>query len=460
MRDALRGVEHDHTAGDLNRSILLLAVPMVLEMAMESVFAVADVFFVGRLGPEAVATVGLTESVITLVYAVAIGLSMSTTAMVSRRIGEKDRDGAVRAATQALVLGLLVAVGLGIPGAIFAPEILALMQADPETIAVGSGFTRVLLATNGVILFLFLQNAVFRGAGDAAIAMRSLWLANGINLVLDPCLIFGLGPFPELGLTGAAVATTLGRGCGVAYQFRALRRGTGRLRLAGPEFRVHLETMRKLVRVSLGGIGQFLVATSSWIFLMRIMAGFGATAVAGWTIAIRVAMFALMPSWGLSNAAATLVGQNLGAKQPDRAERAVWRTGAYNMAFLGAVSVTMLLWAEPIVSLFLAGDDPGEDAAVLAVGVRALTILAYGYVFYAWGMVLLQAFNGAGDTGTPTRMNLLCFWACEIPLAWLLAARLGVGPPGVAWAVMIAEVLLTVISLVLFRRGAWKTRQV
>jgi putative MATE family efflux protein len=460
IKDSLSGVEHDYTTGNLSRAITLLAVPMVLEMALESVFAVADVFFVGRLGPDAIATVGITESVITLVYAVAIGLSMATTATVARRIGEKDKPGAVRSSTQALALGALIAIAIGIPGALFAPEIMALMRADPETIAIGSGYATVMFATNAVIMFLFLNNAIFRGAGDPVIAMRSLWLANGINLVLDPCLIFGLGPFPEMGLTGAAVATSIGRGVGVAYQFRALRNGTGRIHLAGPCFRLNRDAMVRLLRVSAGGIGQFLIATSSWVLLMRIMATFGATAVAGWTIAIRVVMFALMPSWGLSNAAATLVGQNLGAKQPDRAEKAVWMTGFYNMLFLVSVAVVFVLLAEPIVGLFLSGSDAASDAAVLATGVEALKVLSYGYVFYAWGLVLVQAFNGAGDTGTPTRMNLVCFWMCQIPLAWILAKEAGWGPSGVIWAVVISESLLTVISLIAFRRGKWKERTV
>ncbi len=460
MRDSLRGHQHDYTSGNLNRAITLLAIPMVLEMAMEAVFALADVFFVGRLGPHAVATVGITESVITLVYAVAIGLSMATTATVARRVGEGDHPGAIRSATQALALGGLLAALIGIPGAYFAPRILELMRADPEVIAMGSGYTSVMMATNAVILFLFLNNAIFRGAGDAVIAMRSLWIANGINLVLDPCLIFGLGPFPELGLTGAAIATTIGRGTGVLYQFRALRRGDGLLKLAGPEFRLHPQAMWKLLRVSAGGIGQFLIGTSSWIILMGIVAAFGATAAAGWTIAIRVVMFALMPAWGLCNAAATLVGQNLGAQQPERAERAVWLTGFYNMIFLGTVAVIFISWAEQIVGLFLSDTDAASDAAVLAIGSKALRTLSYGYVFYAWGLVLLQAFNGAGDTGTPTRLNLVCFWMCQIPLAWWLSHQGGWGPDGVFWAVVISEALLTVLSLWAFRRGKWKEQEV
>lgn len=454
LRDSLSGHAHDYTQGNLHRAILLLAIPMVLEMAMESVFAVCDVWFVSRLGPEAVATVGLTESVLTLVYAVAIGIAMSTTALVARRTGEKDARGANVAAGQAVTLGLVLAVLLGIPGAIFGPDVLRLMGASERTVEVGGGFASVLLGTNGVILLLFLQNAIFRGAGDAVIAMRSLWIANGVNLVLDPCLIFGLGPFPEMGVTGAAVATTLGRGTGVLYQMRALRRGVGRVRLDASAVRFDPRAMWKLLRLSLGGIGQLLVATASWVVLMRIMAPFGDQALAGYTIAIRVIVFALLPSWGLANAAATLVGQHLGARDPARAERAVWLTGSYNMAFLLAVTVAFVALADPLVRLFT--DDP----AVIATGARALRVIALGYVFYAWGMVMTQAFNGAGDTLTPTLANLACFWACQIPLAWTLARGLELGPDGVFWAVMGAETLLALLMMALFRRGRWKDRVV
>jgi putative MATE family efflux protein len=396
LLDAIRGREHDYTSGRLNRAITLLAIPMVLELAMESLFAICDVYFVGRLGSEAVATVGLTEAVLTLLYAVGIGLGMSTTAMVSRRIGEKDMAGAATATAQAMTIGLGVAAMVGIPGALFGPTVLQLMGATSETLAIGGRYTSILLGSNVVIMLLFLNNAAFRGAGDATIAMRSLWLANGLNLCLDPCLIFGLGPFPELGVTGAAVATTIGRGVGVLYQFRALRRGVGRLRLQSGGFGVVPSVMLTLLRLSLGGIGQMLVATASWVVLMRIMSPFGADAVAGYTIAIRIIVFAILPSWGLSNAAATLVGQNLGAGRPERAERAVWLTGAYNMVFLAAVSVVFVVLADPLVALFQ------DEATVVSVGSRALRVLSYGYVFYAWGMVMSQAFNGAGDTLTPT----------------------------------------------------------
>ena len=443
--DALRGRAHDYTTGSLNRAIVLLAVPMVLELAMESVFAICDVFFVGRLGSEAVATVGLTEAVLTLFYAVAIGLGMATTAMVSRRIGEKDTAGAATATTQAIAIGVGVAVLTGIPAFLFGPDVLRLMGGSPETVAVGGGYTSILLGTNVVVMLLFLNNAAFRGAGDATVAMRSLWLANAINIVLDPCLIFGLGPFPEMGVTGAAVATSIGRGIGVVYQLRAFHLGVGRIHLPWAALRIDLKAMMTLVRLSLGGIGQMLVATSSWVVLMRIMSPFGADAVAGYTIAVRIIVFAILPAWGLSNAAATLVGQNLGAGRPDRAERSVWLTGVYNMAFLAAIAVVFVVFAEPLVAIFQ------DDARVVAVGSEGLRVLSYGYVFYAWGMVMSQAFNGAGDTLTPTWVNLVCFWGCEIPLAWFLAAVPEFGPSGVFWAIMVSETLLPLVMIELFQ---------
>lgn len=452
VSDALRGREHDYTIGSLNRAITLLAIPMVLELAMESLFAICDVYFVGRLGAEAVATVGLTEAVLTLLYAVAMGLGMSTTAMVSRRIGEKDPAGAAVSATQAMAIGVGVAALVGIPGAFLGPSVLRLMGATPETLAIGGHYTAILLGSNVVIMLLFLNTAVFRGAGDATLAMRSLWLANGINIVLDPCLIFGLGPFPELGVTGAAVATTIGRGAGVCYQLWAFRRGVGRIHLHLGVVRVVPAAMLTLLRLSLGGIGQMLVATASWVALMRIMAPFGADAVAGYTIAIRIIVFATLPAWGLSNAAATLVGQNLGAGRPDRAERTVWLTGVYNMVFLAIISVVFVTLADPLVRIFQ------DDAAVVSVGARGLRVLSYGYVFYAWAMVMSQAFNGAGDTLTPTWANVGCFWGCQIPLAWWLARGREMGPDGVFWSVMLSDVLLALVMIELFRRGRWKGR--
>jgi putative MATE family efflux protein len=454
VRDGLSGRHHDYTRGSLHRAIALLAIPMVLELAMESLFAVVDIFFVSRLGAEAVATVGMTEAVLTLLYAVAIGLSMSTTAMVARRIGEGDRAAAAVAAVQAIAIGLVVAVVTGVPGVLLGPEVLRVMGASPGTLETGGTYASIMFGSNAVILLLFLNNAIFRGAGDPVVALRSLWLANGVNLVLDPCLIFGLGPFPELGVTGAAVATTCGRGVGVLYQFYALRRGDSRIRVTREARRIDLAVMLRLLRLSFGGIAQMIVATASWVALMRIMAPFGAEAVAGYTIAIRIIVFAILPSWGLSNAAATLVGQNLGAGQPARAERSVWLTGLYNTVFLIVVTVLFVFAAETLVGLFQ------SEPAVVAVGARALRVISYGYVFYAWGMVMAQAFNGAGDTMTPTWMNLVCFWGCQVPLAWTLAGAAGLGPDGVFWSVMLSETLLALVMIELFRRGRWKGRVV
>jgi len=454
VREALRGSHHDYTAGPIGRAIILLAIPMVTEMVMESVFAVVDVFWVAHLGPNAVATVGLTESMLALVYTAAMGLSIGVMAMVARRIGEKNPAGAAEAATQGIALGVMVAAVFGVLGAIFAPRLLGLMGASPEVIAIGSGYTRVMLGGNVVIVLLFLINATFRGAGDAAIAMRVLWLANWINILLGPCLIFGLGPFPELGVRGAAIATTIGRGTGVLYQVYRLMRRDGRIVIHRDQVRLQPAVMRTLLRLSGSGTFQVLVGTASWIWLMRIISTFGAPAVAGYTIGIRILIFALLPSWGLSNAAATMVGQGLGAGKPERAERAVWLAGLYNMFFLGGVGVVFVFLAGPIVALFT------TDPAVAPVATACLRIVSYGYVFYAWGMVLTQSFNGAGDTWTPTWLNFFCFWLWEIPLAWALAVHFGLGPRGVFFAITIAFSTLAVISAILFRRGRWKLRSV
>jgi putative MATE family efflux protein len=454
VRASLRGEAHDYTSGSLTRAIWLLAIPMVLEMTMESTFAIVDVFFVSRLGDEAVAAVGVTESMLTIVYAFGIGLAMATTALVARRIGERNVDGAVRGATAAIALGVGIGLVLGLPCLAFAPELLRLMGTEPAVVETGAGYTRAVLGGNLVVLLLYLNNAIFRGAGDPALAMRVLAIANGINVVLDPCLIFGLGPFPELGVTGAGIATLVGRGAGVGYQLWMLRRGAGRIALRGPAARIERPIVAELVRLSLGGVAQLLIATASWVALMRIVAPFGKEALAGYTIAIRIVVFALMPAWGLGNAAATLVGQNLGAERPERAERSVWLTGLYNMAFMGAVTVVFLACAPALVRIFT------EKPETHALGVSALRILAYGYVFYAWGMVIAQAFNGAGDTLTPTRLNFLCFWCFQIPLAWTLARPLELGPPGVFWAVCVSESVLAVSAMLLFRRGRWKEAKI
>src|SRR5580765_3619202 len=447
IREALRGSQQDFTTGSLNRAILLLAIPMVLEMVLESLFAVVDVFFVGRLGADAVATVGLTESLLSLIFAVAIGLSMSTTAMVARRIGEKDPEDASVSGVQAIVLGLSVSLLVGVPCFIFAPKLLQLMGATPDIVATGSGYARLALGGSGAILMLFLNNAIFRGAGDAAIAMRLLWVSNVINLVLDPCLIFGLGPFPRMGVTGAALATFTGRSIGVLYQFYRLGKGTDRLPSLVRHLRVNLAVLWRLLRVSITGILQFAIAHTSWIGLVRIVSTFGAAALAGYTIAIRIIIFVILPSWGLSNAAATLVGQNLGAKKPDRAESSVWRTGFYNMVFLGAVGVVLIVFAEPVVRLFT------QDREVVPLAASCLRILSYGNIGYAYGMVMLQAFNGAPDTVTPTVVNFFGFWLLEIPLAYFLAIPLHMQARGAYFSIVAAEAAIAAVSIVLFKQG-------
>jgi putative MATE family efflux protein len=415
---------------------------------------VVDVFFVGRLGADAVATVGLTESLLTLVFAVAIGLSMSTTAMVARRIGEKDPEGASVAGVQAVILGLAISLVVGVPGFVYAPELLKLMGASPDIVATGSGYARIALGGCGAVMMLFLNNAIFRGAGDAAIAMRLLWISNIINLILDPCLIFGLGPFPRLGVTGAALATFIGRSIGVLYQFYRLARGTERLASLAHHLGLNLVILWRLIRVSITGILQFAIANTSWIALVRIVSTFGAAALAGYTIAIRILIFVILPSWGLSNAAATLVGQNLGAGKPDRAEGSVWRTGFYNMLFLGGVGVLMILFAQPIIRLFT------HDPEVIPLAASSLRILSYGNIGYAYGMIMLQAFNGAGDTVTPTWVNLFGFWFLEIPLAYWLAIPMGLRSKGAYFSIVIAECAIALAGVILFRRGRWKHQRI
>ena len=452
--EALRGSHQDYTVGSLNRSIFLLAIPMVMEMVLESLFAVVDVFWVGRLGANAVATVGITESMLALVFAVGMGLSLSTTAMVARRIGEKDPEDAAISAVQAIALGLAVSLAMGIPLGIFAPHLLRAMGAPEAVVATGSGYARIALGGCGAIVMLFLNNAIFRGAGDAAIAMRLLWVSNILNLILDPCLIFGLGPFPRLGVTGAALATFTGRSIGVLYQFYRLLKGTERIHVATRHLRLNLEVLWRLLRVSLTGILQFTIANASWIGLVRIISLFGAAAVAGYTVAIRIVIFFILPSWGLSNAAATLVGQNLGARRPDRAEQAVWRTGFYNMIFLGAIGIFFFVLAEPAVRLFI--DDP----TVTPIAATALRILSCGNVGYAYAMVMLQAFNGAGDTITPTIVNFFGFWVLELPLAWWLAVRVGMHTQGALLAIVVAECSIAAASMILFKRGRWKAQRI
>jgi putative MATE family efflux protein len=454
IREALRGSPQDFTAGSLNRAILLLAIPMVLEMVLESLFAVVDVFWVGRLGSDAVATVGLTESLLSLIFAVGFGLGLSTTSMVARRIGEKDPAGAAVAGVQAIVIGIATSLFIGVPCWIYAPRLLQLMGASPQIVAVGSAYARIALGGCGAVLMLFLNNAIFRGAGDAAVAMRLLWVSNILNLILDPCLIFGWGPCPKLGVTGAALATLVGRSIGVFYQFYRLLRGTERIRILAAQVRVDLGVLLRLLRVSLTGILQFAIADVSWIGLVRIVSLFGSAALAGYTIAIRIVIFVILPSWGLSNAAATLVGQNLGAKQPERAEKSVWSTGLYNMIFLGTVGVFFVFFAEPVIGLFT------SDPAIVPLAVSCLRILSYGNIGYAYGMVMLQAFNGAGDTVTPTVVNLFGFWFLEIPLAYTLAVPLKFHANGAYFAIVVAEAAIAVAGILLFRRGRWKRQQI
>ena len=454
IKEALRGSHQDFTTASLNRAIFLLAVPMILELVLEALFAVVDVFWVGRLGQDAVSAVGLTESMLYLVFAVGLGLSLSTTAMVARRIGEKDPAGAADAGVQAIVIGIVFSILVGAPCLYFAPGLLRLMGASPQIVAIGSGYTRIALGGCGAIMLLFLNNAIFRGAGDAAIAMRLLWVSNVINLVLDPCLIFGWGPFPKLGVTGAALATFTGRSIGVLYQFYRLLRGTERIRILTGQIRIHAEILFRLLRVSLMGIMQFMIAMTSWIGLVRIVSIFGAVALAGYTIAIRIVTFVILPSWGLSNAAATLVGQNLGAKQPDRAEKSVWRTGFYNMLFLGTIGVFLVIFAEPVVRLFT------QDAAVVLMAASALRILSYGNIGYAYGMVMLQAFNGAGDTRTPTIVNFFGFWLIEIPLAYALAIPAQLHSNGAFISIVVSEAFIAGVSVILFKRGRWKLQKI
>jgi putative MATE family efflux protein len=454
LRDAVRGTGADYTKIPMRRAVFLLAVPMVLELVLESTFAVVDIFFVAKLGPSAVATVGLTESLLFLLYAIGMGLAMSVTAVVARRIGEGKREEAAITAVQAILIAILVSVPFAVAGIVYAQDLLRLMGADAWTLEHGYPYMQWMLGANVVIMLLFVINAIFRGAGDAAIAMRVLWLANGLNIVLCPLLIFGLGPFPAMGIEGAALATVIGRGTGVLYQLWTLFRGGKHIRVAASQLAVHGTIMWNIVRTSLGGVGQMIVAMTSWIFLMRILANIGSEAVAGATIAIRIMMFTLMPAWGMSNAAATLVGQNLGAGEPGRAEASVWRIGWYNMAFTVVISVLFFFFHEQLMGIFT--DDP----AVMAIGGEWLRILSYSFFVYGWWMVAVQAFNGAGDTVTPTKINLVFFWLIQIPLSYALAISLGWQQTGVFWAVFVSETSVGLFTLWLFSRGKWKTAQV
>ncbi|WP_417799527.1 MATE family efflux transporter [Tenacibaculum sp.] len=454
FKDAVLGRQQDFTTGSIRKAIFLLAIPMILEMLMESIFALVDIIYVSRVSVNAVATVGLTESVLTLVYAVAIGLSMAATALVARRTGEKDSEGANQTAVQVIFLGVFISILISIVGILYPKEILGLMGGEPDLIAEGFGYTQVLLGGNITVMLLFLINAVFRGAGNASIAMWTLILSNGLNIILDPILIFGVGPIPAYGVEGAAIATTIGRGTAVIAQLGVLFFGAGKIKIAVKDLVIRVSVMINLIKVSLGGIGQFIIGTSSWVFLMRIMSEFGSEVLAGYTIAIRIMMFTLMPAWGMSNAAATLVGQNLGAEQPERAEKSVWITSKYCAFFMGAVSLIYIFFAPTFLGWF------SENTEVVENGALCLQIMAAGYIAYAYGMVVIQSFNGSGDTKTPTYINFVCFWLFQLPFAYLMAITLEFGPIGVFLAITLAEVLIAVVGIWLFKKGKWKSVKV
>jgi len=450
LKEALSGSEQEYTTGSINRAIVLLSIPMVLEMLMEGIFALVDIYFVSKVSSEAAATVGMTESVITIIYSVAFGLSSAATATVARRTGEHDHEGAAKAAMQAIWIAVSFSVLFSLVGIFFSENILRMMGATDRQVTDCIGYTRIAFTTNIVIMFIFLLNAVLRGVGNASIAMWVLVVSNGINVVLDPMLIFGWGPFPAMGVEGAAIATSIGRGVGVCIQLYILIRGTNLIKLARRHLVVHWDTIVSMLRVASTGAFQFIIASASWIFLMRIVARSGTEVVEGYTIAIRIIVFTIMPAWGLANAAATLVGQNLGANQPERAELSVWRTAKIDMVFMLLVSIFYFCFAKQIALRF----DP--NPVVVEAVVLSLRIFSVGYVFFACGMVLSSAFNGAGDTLTPTLVNFVCFWLIEIPLGYWLAVYLGWGLAGVVWSVCIAESIMAGVFFVLFRRGKWK----
>lgn len=454
IKSSISGTEQDFNEVKLGRAILLLSIPMVLEMSLESIFAVVDIFFVSKLGAEAVATVGITESLVTIIYAVAIGLAMATTAIISRRIGEKDAEGAAKASVQAIIVAFIASLPLAIIGIFFSPQLLGFMGAEEIIIAEYSGYTSIMIGSNVVIMLLFVINAIFRGAGDASLSMRVLWLANGLNIILDPILIFGWWVFPELGIKGAAIATVIGRGTGVLFQVYILIGDSSRIKILKSHLVIRWDIIKNLIRVSIGGIFQWLIATTSWVILVKILSSYGSVVVAGYTIAIRIFIFSILPSWGMSNAAATLVGQNLGAGKPDRAEKSVWAVAGINMIFLGIVGVCFYIFSDFLMQLFT------SDIQVIEIGSKCLRIISYGYLSYAFGMVVIQAFNGAGDTKTPTIINFFCFWLLEIPLAYFLAKELGWAHEGVFYSIVISETALGIIGLIWFKRGTWKQTKV
>ncbi len=451
FRIAVTGSEKNFTTGSINRAIFMLSIPMILEMAMESLFAVVDIFYVSRVSVDAIATIGLTESVIMLIYAVSIGLSMATTAMVARRVGEKKPKDASDAGFQAILIAIIISISTGVLGIIYAKDILRIMGASEELIVQGYGYTKVLIGGNVTIMLIFLINAIFRGAGDASIAMRTLWLSNGLNIILDPIFIFGFGPIEPMGVQGAAVATTIGRGIGVIYQIYNLTSDKSIIKLGKENIKVIWSVIFKLLKVSIGGVGQFIIATASWILLVRIISIFGSAALAGYTIAFRIIIFTILPSWGMANAAATLVGQNLGAQQPDRAEKSVWRSSLYNMVFLAFISLVFGYWAKEFVGIF------SSEPEVVTYGTIALRIICFGYIFFAYGMVISQAFNGAGDTRTPTIVNFFCYWIFQLPFAYWLAVPVDWGPNGVFIAITASNSILALVLILIFRKGRWKS---
>ncbi len=454
FRLALAGGEANILEGNINRAIILLAIPMTLEMVMESLFAVVDIFFVSKIGVNAIAAVGLTESMMTITYSLGWGIAMGTTAMVSRRVGEGDIKGASVSAVQAIYLGVLVSIPLIIAGVVYSEDLLKLMGASQAVIEEGLGYTRLLFASNMIIILIFLINGIFRGAGDASLAMRTLWIANGLNIFLDPMLILGIGPFPKLGIEGAAIATIIGRSIGIIYQVFHLYKGKGIIKIHKNNWGIKIDVVIRLIKLSAGVTAQFIISSASWILLIRIISTFGNVALAGYTIALRIVIFTILPAWGFSNAAATMVGQNLGADQIERAEKSVWRTGLFNVIFMGSVMIVFFLFAENIASFFT------KDIEVIKEAAQCLNIFAVGYLFYAFGMVLVQSFNGAGDTKTPTIMDFFIFWLIQLPLAYFLAIGLGIKASGVYWAVVISESLFTVVGYFLFKRGRWKNVKV
>ena len=454
IAESVSGTEQDFTEGRLSRAILLLSIPAVLEMIMESIFVIVDIYFVSKLGANAVATVGITESMVTIIYAIAIGLGAATTSMVSRRIGEKKPDAASVTAFQAILTGMIVSVLIGLPGALLSKSLLNTMGASKEIVDNMSGYTTIMLGGNIVIMMLFIINAIFRSAGDAAVAMKVLWIGNIINIILDPCLIFGLGPFPHLGVMGAAVATNIGRGTAVLVQFYWLFYGKKRIHLSRKHITFNFKIMTRLLKLSVGSIGQNLIGTTSWIALVRILSSFGSEVVAGYTIAIRIVGFTILPSWGISNAASTLVGQNLGAKKPDRAEKAVWVTGWVNMILLSIIGAILVAFPGTFIRMFISNEN------VIKSGILGLRIISLGFIAYGLGMVLVNSFNGAGDTSTPLKINIFAFWCVEIPLAWVLAFKVGLQEEGVFVAIVVAESLMTLIAWLVFRRGKWKLKEV